>query len=218
MAAIENGTYPTRGPSRLPFKTVRLPGLGPFGEGARRQRSRDRAASRRRKRMMGGSGRMPHSIRHHYTEGERAVLSVVACEVKRHGLCDLPVGKIAAIAGVCERTVQYALKAASSLELAHVMIERRPRPGKKNLTNVIRIVSREWLAWLRYEPDQPAGIGCKTVRPSKNHDNYKRRDGGKRDNLEMTAPGRSEAKGPGMRERRQGRASPRQGGENHAYP
>jgi hypothetical protein len=166
--------------------------------------------------MMGGAGRMPHSIRHHYTEGERAVLAVIACEVKRHGQCELPVGRIAAIAGVSDRTVQYALKTASSLELGHIAIERRPRPGKKNLTNVVRIVAREWIAWLRYEPAGSADIGCKTVHPSKNHDNNKRLGDGKRDNSAMNAPGRNAAKEPGMRERRQSRASPGTGGEKHA--
>lgn len=44
--------------------------------------------------------------------------------------------------------VKHALKLA---ERNHSMIkvERRPRSGRKHLTNIIRIVRAEWLDWLR---------------------------------------------------------------------
>ena len=45
--------------------------------------------------MLGGSSALPDTLRHHYTEGERAVLFIVAGEVKRHGICDLPIDEIA---------------------------------------------------------------------------------------------------------------------------
>ena len=47
-----------------------------------RPRSPDREASRNRRRMLGGGGALPHNIRWHYTEGERAVLCVVAGEAQ----------------------------------------------------------------------------------------------------------------------------------------
>jgi hypothetical protein len=65
-----------------------------------RQRSPDRKASRDRRRMLGGSSALPDNLRHHYTEGQRSVLCIVAGEIKRHGVCDLPIDKIAALAGV----------------------------------------------------------------------------------------------------------------------
>src|SRR5690554_5158217 len=53
------------------------------------QRSPDRAASVRRRRQLGGSSSMPDTIRHPYTEGQRAALAIVSGEVKHHGVCDL---------------------------------------------------------------------------------------------------------------------------------
>lgn len=50
---------------------------------------------RHRKRMLGGSSALPDTMRHHYTEGERAALCVVAGEVKRQGVCDLSIDDIA---------------------------------------------------------------------------------------------------------------------------
>jgi DNA-directed RNA polymerase specialized sigma24 family protein len=49
---------------------------------------------------------------------------------------------------VSKTVVKHALKLA---ERNHSMIkvERRPRSGRKHLTNIIRIVRAEWLDWLR---------------------------------------------------------------------
>jgi hypothetical protein len=77
-----------------------------------RQRSPDRKASRDRRRMLGGSSALPDNLRHHYTEGQRAVLCIVAGEVKRCGVCDFPIDKIAALAGVCRTTVLSARERA----------------------------------------------------------------------------------------------------------
>ncbi|MFO1126400.1 MAG: hypothetical protein U1E25_14725 [Methylocystis sp.] len=83
---------------------------------------------------------MPANLRCHYTEGQRAVLCIIKGEVKHHGLCDLPIGKIAALAGVCRTTVQTTLHEAR--RLGHIKITERPRPGRKNLTNVIHRFGR----------------------------------------------------------------------------
>src|SRR5882724_7647373 len=112
----------------------------------RPQRSPDRAKSRERRRVLGGSPAMPPNIRCHFTEGERAVLAIVAGEVKRQGLCDLPLDKIAALAGVGRTTAQNALAWASRLCL--ISMQHRPMRGRKSLTNVVRIVAPSWLTWL----------------------------------------------------------------------
>ena len=65
--------------------------------------------------MLGGSSALPDNLRHFYTEGLRAVLCIVAGEVKRHGVCDLPNDQIAALAGVCRTTVQTAMHEARLL-------------------------------------------------------------------------------------------------------
>ena len=89
---------------------------------------------------------MPDTMRHHYTEGERSVMCVVAGEVKRHGVCDLSIDEIADRAGVGRTTVQNAMHEAR--RLGHVDITERPRRGAKSLTNVVKILSGEWRAWL----------------------------------------------------------------------
>lgn len=114
----------------------------------KRPSSPDREASRRRRRAVGGPSELPERIRENYTQGEQAVLAVVVREVMRKGSCDLCLDKIAALAGVGRTTAQNALRKARSGERAHVTVEERPRPGRKNLTNVIRIISKEWVEWL----------------------------------------------------------------------
>jgi len=47
---------------------------------------------------------------------------------------------------VCVRTVQNAV--AEAVRQGHICREERERKGRKNLTNILRIVSREWLAWI----------------------------------------------------------------------
>ncbi|WP_457662043.1 hypothetical protein [Sinorhizobium medicae] len=121
--------------------------------------SPDREASRKRRRTWGGGGGMPECIRHEYTEGERAALCVVAQEVKRSGCCDLPIDRIAAVAGVSRTTVQNAMRKAKSK--LHIIVEERPRRGRKNLTNVITIIARAWLGWLK------RSIGFKRLYPTK---------------------------------------------------
>jgi hypothetical protein len=126
-----------------------------------RQRPRcpDRKASRDRRRMLGGSGVMPANLRHHYTEGQRAVLAIIAGEVKEHGACDLPIDKVAALAGVCRTTVQTTMHEAR--RLGHIEIIERPVPGRKNLPNFVTVISREWLVWLKRGPTSCGRIGSK---------------------------------------------------------
>jgi hypothetical protein len=132
----------------------------------RPRRSSDREKSRQRARMLAGSSSMPPQVRAAYTECERAALTIVAREVKHHGVCDLAVGQIAAEAGVCVRTVQNAV--AEAVRQGHICREERERKGRKNLTNILRIVSREWLAWIK------RGLtGCKVFTATKNVDSRK---------------------------------------------
>jgi hypothetical protein len=140
-----------------------------------RQRSPDRKASRDRRRMLGGSSALPDNLRHHYTEGQRLVLCVIAGAVKRCGVCDFPIDKIAALAGVCRTTVQTTLHEAR--RLLHVRITERPRPPRKNLPNLVEIISPEWLAWIRRGPSAAHRTGSnsvKMVNPTKNTDLRKR--------------------------------------------
>jgi hypothetical protein len=140
-----------------------------------RQRSPDRKASRGRRRTLGGSSALPDKLRSDYTEGQRSVLCIVAGEVKRCGVCDFPIDKIAALAGVCRTMVQTTLHEAR--RRGHIKITERPQPGRKNLPNVVEIVSPDWRAWIRRGPSAARPIGSnslKMVSPTKNIDLRKR--------------------------------------------
>jgi len=105
---------------------------------------------------------MPPALASKFTVSELAVLRIVGDEVRGQGACGLTLAEIAARAGVCRRMAQSALREAAGLGL--VTVQERRREGQVNLPNVVRVVSREWLVWLR--------IGCKksapTVREFKN--------------------------------------------------
>ncbi len=126
------------------------------------QRSPNREASRGRRRMLGGSSVLPPHLRHLFSEGERAVLCVIASEVKRHGCCDWPIDKIAALAGVCRTMVQNTLRKAKARGSLTVL--ERKRQGLKNLPNVVRVSCREWLAWLKRGFATSCLIGLKAVK------------------------------------------------------
>ncbi len=127
-----------------------------------RPRSPDRKASRDRRRRLGGQGALPDDLLSHYTEGQRAVLCVVGFEIMDHGSCDLAVDAIAAKAGVGHTTVQTTMHEAR--RLGHLTILERPRPGKKNLTNIVRISSQEWLAWLKRASSRARFIGSNSLK------------------------------------------------------
>src|SRR5262245_58578523 len=135
----------------------------------RPQRSPDPDASRIRRRMLARDGRMPAGVRGHYTEGESAALTIIAGEVKRHGQCALPIDQMAAMAGISRTTFQNAVR--KSVELGHVSKEERPVKGQKSKTNIIRIISREWLTWLEQGPriGFKSFLGLKNLHPTKNY-------------------------------------------------
>lgn len=125
----------------------------------REQRSPDRQRSYERRHRRAWSGPLPGFMAGRMTISAMAVASVIADEHRRRRLCDLSIAEIAARAGVCRKTAKRALRLASALRL--ISIEERPVKGRKSLTNVIKIISREWLCWIekrtpaRYRPHTP---------------------------------------------------------------
>ena len=114
----------------------------------RRVGSRPRTdASMERRRRWAASGRLPPALAARFTLAEAAVLAVVSCEVVRRGDCRLCIDHIAAIAGVARSTVKNALRQARTLGL--LTIEKRAQTAWRNLSNVVRVVSKEWQAWMR---------------------------------------------------------------------
>jgi hypothetical protein len=77
-------------------------------------------------------------------------------------------------AGTCRTTVKNALREARRLNL--VTVQERRRRGQKSLTNLVRIISPEWTAWIRI-----GGFGATWERYSCNY------------RLDSDAPSRREA-------------------------
>ncbi len=94
------------------------------------------------------------------------MLCIVAGEVKRHGVCDWPLDKIAAHAGVSRTTSQNAIRKAH--QHGHIAVQARPVRGRKNLPNVVSIVCAEWLAWIKRAPAAARLIGFNSLNPTKN--------------------------------------------------
>lgn len=107
----------------------------------------DRAAARARRRRLAASGPMPPALAARFTTGELAALKIVGDEILARGDCRLSLGEIAARAGVSLTTARNALRAAAGDGL--VAIQERPRRGLPNLTNIVRLLSRDWRNWLR---------------------------------------------------------------------
>jgi DNA-binding transcriptional ArsR family regulator len=104
-------------------------------------------ASLERRRRWAASGRLPPGLAARFTLAEQAVLALVATETSKRGDCRLAVGQLAAVAGVADTTVRNALREAKKHGL--VTVEERRVTGFRNDTNVVRIVSPEWQAWMR---------------------------------------------------------------------
>ena len=115
---------------------------------AKRVGSRPRSsASLERRRAWTGSGWMPPAITARFTMGEAASIGVVVAEIASRGRCELPIGAIAARAGVCTTIVKRALRQARALGLLHVAARRVARD--RNRPNVVTIISRELELWVR---------------------------------------------------------------------
>jgi hypothetical protein len=93
---------------------------------------------------------VPPALACKFTVSELAVLRIVGDEVRQHGRCDRTIAEIAARAGTCRAVVQNAIRTAAQLGL--LTVEERRREGQRNRPNIVRIVSKEWLAWIAKRP------------------------------------------------------------------
>lgn len=146
------GEHPLHAGDPGRIRTIPLP---------RECRSPDRQKSVRRRRQLASSGAVPGTIATHFTTSELAVLTVIARQCQSRKACTWFMDRIAAVAGVSRTTVRNALRQARALGLIDVT-ERR-RTAWRNDSNVIRIISAEWLAWLGL------GGGRKNLRTTNNH-------------------------------------------------
>jgi hypothetical protein len=102
-------------------------------------------------------GLVPARIAAGFTVGELAVLCVIADEVRKRGRCMLTVGALAYRAQCCRTIVQRALRQAARWRI--IKVEPRRIACDRNLSNVITIVARVWIAWLRLAPSRPRPWG-----------------------------------------------------------
>lgn len=171
---VSSNAPPEGGPDN-----AEIPGISDAPAEPRRSRAGSRPrtdASMARRRRWAASGRLPPAIAARFTLAEQAVLGLVAAETVRRKDCRLAVGHLAAIVGVAETTVRNAIREARKLGL--VTVEERRVTGFRNDTNVVRVVSAEWTAWLRltrkaeprfkFEASAPTlplqGGGCKSAK------------------------------------------------------
>jgi hypothetical protein len=125
-------------------------------------RSPDRQASIERRRRTAAGGWLPPAIAAKFTVGEQAVLAVVGREVQQHGTCSLPIDALAGISGTSRSTVKRALRQAVTLGL--ITLQERRRAGRKSLTNVVKVISAEWLLWIKRR-HVPAGARAAALQP-----------------------------------------------------
>ncbi|MCJ2067570.1 helix-turn-helix domain-containing protein, partial [Methylobacterium sp. J-030] len=108
------------------------------------------------------SGRLPPGLAARFTQAEVAVLALVAAEVARRSDCRLAIENLAAVPGVSSTTVKNAIREDARFGL--LTVEERQITGWRNATNVVRITSREWTAWLRLaRRTLPSGGGVKSA-------------------------------------------------------
>jgi hypothetical protein len=132
--------------------------LPPPAKAARGRRCGSRPRSNEsleRRRRWCASGKLPPQLASRFTLAEAAALAVIAAQVAKGGDCRLPIGQIAALAGVCSTVVKNALRQARRLEL--IEVEERRISWNRNAPNIVRVLSTEWRAWLRLNRGQGGG-------------------------------------------------------------
>ena len=157
--ALAEALHERRKVVRGDIKPVGIPpGRNSIFPPKRPQRAPMRPVAIARRRHLAASGPMPPALACKFTVAELAVLRIVGDEVRQHGRCDRTIDEIAARAGTCRSIVKNAIRQAARLGL--LTVEERRREGRRNLPNVIRVVSREWLTWLQ------KAIGVKKTTPT----------------------------------------------------
>lgn len=166
---------------RIPGHLRRLP--------ARRALSEEqRAKAHARRRCIGSDGRLPPEIRSAFSEGQRAVLNVIGKQVEKNGTCKLCIDAIAAIAGVCRRLVQYAIRRAQQKRF--ISVQERQRSGQRNDTNLVEVICDRWLDWLDF-PRKRKGGGCTNVhakKKSKHFNHCREKDHSEKHDLSAIEP------------------------------
>lgn len=148
-----------------------------FPQRPKSDQSREQAASGKRdperwarKQRLGGLAALPPADDYEgFTEGERAALYIIAADVREIGACRCTVAEIADRAGVGQTTARNAIRKARERGL--LKVAHRPQWRNKWLSNVITIVCKTWLSWLkRFRPN--LGFKFKGVKKPASTDTY----------------------------------------------
>ena len=131
-----------------------------------------------RRRRWTGSGWLPPALAARFTMAETAVLSAIAAEVARRGLCRLTIGHIAVLAGVSRSTVKNAVRQAAALGI--LTSEEWRLTAWRSAPNTVRITSPEWRAWLRMRDRKRAGGDHPRQAEGSSHRGVQARGGGVR--------------------------------------
>jgi hypothetical protein len=143
----------------------------PFLAPPRRSQRPDLPTRLLRRRGHAFGGMLPPALAKVFTVGQAAVLAVIAFEVLHQGACRKSYAELADEAGCSRRWVKATIRQARTAGLLE--IEHRPYPGRwKDDTNVVRIVSVDWLAWIKTRRERQerarAAPGGTRVPPSSN--------------------------------------------------
>src|SRR3954454_17998134 len=139
-----------------------------------------------RRRRWAASGRLPPALAARFTLAEQAVLAVVAAEHRKRGDCRLTNGELADVAGVSITTVKNAMRAARALNL--LAIQERRLSAFRNDSNITKIISREWLAWLRLGGGGKSAAGLPTQENNKAAPALRRRAWAAERQMDRAAP------------------------------
>jgi hypothetical protein len=114
------------------------------------QRSPEPSLSRLRRRQLGDRGALPPHLRVFQAECGRAYAQLIRERHQAVGYLDYCHDRAAAVIGCTGRQIQ---RCQNDLERRGLIsVERRPQPGRKNLPNIIRIISADWLDWIDRDP------------------------------------------------------------------
>lgn len=113
----------------------------------KRQRPPERSVAIERRRRLAASGPMPPALAARFTTGELAVMRIVGDEFQARRVCAICLDAIAARAGVSRTLARNAIRQAKRLGM--IEVRERRRPGAKSLPNLVTVIDRDWLAWMK---------------------------------------------------------------------
>jgi hypothetical protein len=127
-------------------------------------------------------GPLPPTLIADLTVPEVAIAGIIGMEAARSGsiaTAALSIDEYADRAQTSRSVVKRALR--KFVRIGAVLVTERPRPGQPNATNLVRIISRDWLAWIRTRRFGGRGPGPDRLRFQVDKREGKRRSDGPAD-------------------------------------